>query len=66
MKKSVLLNKSGFVSLCRSSIFPLYINVLSKQTKKGIYMCILGGFILILILSGIRYISLQVHCLETK
>lgn len=29
-------------------------------------MCILGGFIPILLLSGIWYFSLQVHCLETK
>lgn len=37
-----------------------------KTNKKGILMCIFGGFILILILNGIWYFSLQVHYLETK
>lgn len=47
----------------RPSVFPLYINVLSKQV---ILMCLLGGFYTDFNIMWDLVFSLQIHCLETK
>lgn len=53
-----------FSSVPRVQYFSSVYKCAVKTNKKGILMCIFGGFILFLILNGIWYFSLQVHCLE--